>query len=154
MVFDTRKNHYNDYLMIDSSMNSITPGLPNDVTNTNTNESQPSITLRTSTLNDQVIIPNAKKATLDIHTTVNQENPKDSSANRSTTNKEQENKYGCEYSSASETGEKCQGSKNITEDNIGSEDAIANGNATNKEQEDKSAYEDSSASESGKKMSR
>jgi hypothetical protein len=61
MVFDTRKNHYNDYLLINSSMNNITPGLPNAVMNTNTNESQPSIILCTSTLNDQVIIPNAKK---------------------------------------------------------------------------------------------
>jgi hypothetical protein len=104
-----------------------------------------------------VIIPNAKKllrsknTTLDIHTTLNQENPKDSSANRSTANKEQENKYGCEYSSASETGEKCQGSKNTTEDNIGSEDAIDNENANNEEQEDKSDCEDSSASKTEKK---
>jgi hypothetical protein len=77
----------------------------------------------------------SKNTTLNIHTTVDQENPKDSGANRSTTNKEQENKYGCEDSSASETGKKRQGSKNTSEDNADSEDAIANGNgnATNKE---------------------
>jgi len=140
MVFDTRKNHYNDYLPIKSSISSITPGLPNDITNTNTNESQPSITLRTSTLSDQVMIPNAKKlpntqnTISDIHITA-----------------DQKNSYGCNYSSASETGEKCQGSKNTTKDNVGSEDAITDENINNDEHEDKSDYEDSSATKTGKK---
>jgi hypothetical protein len=137
MVFDARKIHYNDYLPIDSSMNSTTPSLPNDVMNANMNESQPSITLCTSMSNDQVIIPNEKKLSSSKNTTF--EYPcncysgesKDSSVNRSTTNKEQENKYGCEDSSASETRKEHQGSKNTSEDNAGSEDAIANENATN-----------------------
>jgi len=88
---------------------------------------------------------------LDIHKTTNQENPMDSSANRSTTNKEQENKYGCEYSSAGETGEKHQGSKNTTKGNVGSEDTIANENINNEEHEDKSDCEDSSATKTEKK---
>ncbi len=108
-------------------------------------------------LREMVFIPNAKKllrsknTTLDIHTTLNQENPKDSSANRSTANKEQENKYGCEYSSAGETGEKHQGSKNTTKGNVGSEDTIANENINNEEHEDKSDCEDSSATKTEKK---
>jgi len=91
-------------------------------------------------LSDQVMIPNAKKlpnsqnTISDIHITA-----------------DQKNSYGCDYSSASETGEKCQGSKNTTKDNVGSEDAITDENINNEEHEDKSDYEDSSATKTGKK---